>query len=105
MIFDDIADSFDYRNKYAIIEYLNDMKELSNFKSIIMTHNFDFYRTLGSRLGITRKNIFMTSKNEAREINLMQGEYLKAIINDLKKKSESNNIAFISLIPFVINLI
>ena len=105
LIFDDIADSFDYRNKYAIIEYLNDMKELSNFKSIIMTHNFDFYRTLGSRLGITRKNIFMTSKNEAREINLMQGEYLKAIINDLKKKSESNNIAFISLIPFVRNLI
>lgn len=106
LIFDDIADSFDYRNKYAIIEYLNDIKELNNFKSIIMTHNFDFYRTLGSRLGISRKNIFMTSRNEAREINLIQGEYLKAIINDLKKKAESSNIAsFISLIPFVRNLI
>lgn len=105
LIFDDIADSFDYRNKYAIIEYLNDIKELNNFKSIIMTHNFDFYRTLGSRLGISRKNIFMTSRNEARKINLIQGEYLKAIINDLKKKAENSNIAFISLIPFVRNLI
>lgn len=106
LIFDDIADSFDYRNKYAIIEYLNDIKELNNFKSIIMTHNFDFYRTLGSRLGISRKNIFMTSRNKEREINLIQGEYLKAIINDLKKKAESSNIAaFISLIPFVRNLI
>lgn len=105
LIFDDIADSFDYRNKYAIIEYLNDIKELNNFKSIIMTHNFDFYRTLGSRLGISRTNIFMTSRNKEREINLIQGEYLKAIINDLKKKAESSNIAFISLIPFVRNLI
>ena len=105
LIFDDIADSFDYRNKYAIIEYLNDIKELNNFKSIIMTHNFDFYRTLGSRLGISRTNIFMTSRNKEREINLIQGEYLKAIINDLKKKAGSNNIAFISLIPFVRNLI
>ena len=25
MILDDIADSFDYKNKYAIIEYLNDI--------------------------------------------------------------------------------
>lgn len=106
LIFDDVADSFDYKNKYAIIEYLNDVKEYDNFKSIIMTHNFDFYRTLGSRLDIPRKNIFMTSKNEAREIKLERGEYLKAVINDLKKKSENSDIkAFISLIPFVRNLI
>lgn len=41
LIIDDIADSFDYKNKYAIIEYL---KEISNFKfrQIILTHNFDF---------------------------------------------------------------
>lgn len=106
LIFDDVADSFDYRNKYAIIEYINDIKESNNFKSIIMTHNFDFYRTLGSRLCISRENIFMVSKNEEREIKLERGEYLKAVINDLKKKSENSDIkAFISLIPFVRNLI
>ena len=106
LIFDDVADSFDYRNKYAIIEYINDIKESNNFKSIIMTHNFDFYRTLGCRLCISRENIFMVYKNEEREIKLERGEYLKAVINDLKKKSENSDIkAFISLIPFVRNLI
>ena len=29
IIFDDIADSFDYKNKYAIIEYLKDIKDES----------------------------------------------------------------------------
>ncbi|PRS04005.1 hypothetical protein C6W22_19425 [Bacillus atrophaeus] len=30
-IIDNIADSFDYKNKYAIIEYLKDLSEHSNF--------------------------------------------------------------------------
>lgn len=50
IIADDIVDSFDYQNKYAIVEYLNDILEENIFKIIILTHNFDFYRTVGSRL-------------------------------------------------------
>lgn len=53
-IVDDIADSFDYKNKYAIIEYLNDLNKSNDFYSIILTHNFDFYRTITSRLGLAR---------------------------------------------------
>ncbi|GAA7482059.1 hypothetical protein MMM103_07370 [Helicobacter pylori] len=55
LVFDDISDSFDYRNKYAIIEYLNDLQECKQFKLLVMTHNFDFYRTLASRLNIPRE--------------------------------------------------
>src|SRR5690606_20329756 len=44
-IIDDIADSFDYKNKYAIIEYLKDIADDPRFKMIILTHNFDFYKT------------------------------------------------------------
>ena len=44
-IVDDIADSFDYKNKYAIIQYLIDIAEEPHFKQIILTHNFDFFRT------------------------------------------------------------
>ncbi|GAA8575999.1 hypothetical protein KYTH41_04530 [Helicobacter pylori] len=55
LVFDDISDSFDYRNKYAIIEYLNDLQECGQFKLLVMTHNFDFYRTLASRLNIPRE--------------------------------------------------
>lgn len=51
-IIDDIADSFDYQNKYAIIEYLKDISEenQNKFYQIILTHNYDFYRTISKRL-------------------------------------------------------
>lgn len=42
-VFDDIADSFDYRNKYAIIQYLTDISQTAHFSEIILTHNFDFF--------------------------------------------------------------
>lgn len=49
-IIDDIADSFDYKNKYAIVEYLRDLSQEENFYSIILTHNFDFFRTVQGRI-------------------------------------------------------
>ena len=49
VIIDDIADSFDYQNKYAIIQYLDDISKDGLFKLIIMTHNFDFFRTIEGR--------------------------------------------------------
>jgi len=50
VIVDDLADSFDYQNKYAIIEYLRDISQEGIFKQIILTHNFDFLRTIEGRL-------------------------------------------------------
>ena len=35
VIVDDLADSFDYRNKYAIIRYLKDISEDGLFKLLI----------------------------------------------------------------------
>lgn len=50
-IFDDISDSFDYKNKFAIIDFLEDVTKVEdiNFLAIILTHNFDFLRTISSR--------------------------------------------------------
>ena len=53
IVVDDIADSFDYKNKYAIIQYLTDISDDPHFKQIILTHNFDFYRTVESRFLIS----------------------------------------------------
>ena len=50
MIVDDLADSFDYQNKYAIVEYLRGITQQGIFKQIILTHNFDFLRTIEGRL-------------------------------------------------------
>ena len=52
IIADDVADSFDYRNKYAIVEYLQELAESQGIYLIILTHNYDFFRCINSRLSI-----------------------------------------------------
>lgn len=46
IIFDDLFDSFDYKNKYAILFYLAEILQDNNFNLIFLTHNFDFFRSL-----------------------------------------------------------
>lgn len=115
-IIDDIADSFDYKNKYAIVQYLNDLNKDKNFYSIILTHNFDFYRTITSRLGITRdckKHAIRTPDG----ISLIKEVYQKppfiTWMNCLKSGQyyDKNFTAddakkhILALIPFIRNLI
>lgn len=103
-IIDDIADSFDYKNKYAIIQYLNDLNKNENFKSIVLTHNFDFYRTLQMRiLASGRWNYsFIAEKNDG-EIRLLPGGD-RVITNPFDKwRSEcgEDEKLLIAAIPFV----
>jgi hypothetical protein len=51
VIVDDIVDSFDYKNKYAMIEYLSELSEDRNIQLIILTHNFDFFRSCKHKFG------------------------------------------------------
>ena len=101
LIFDDIVDSFDYRNKHAVVEYLDDIRENINFKIIIMTHNFDFYRAI-ARFGASK---FMIHRNNEREIVFGRGEYTNEFIKSLKKNDENIKKNFITLIPFVRNIL
>lgn len=64
IVADDIADSFDYQNKYAIIQYLSEIVKEGWFKLIILTHNFDFFRTVESRF-VHRKHCLMASRTDA----------------------------------------
>lgn len=73
-IIDDIADSFDYKNKYAIIEYLFDISKESNFYQIILTHNFDFHRTISSRLFMKASNKLNALKTD-NQIQLIEDKY------------------------------
>lgn len=109
VIMDDIADSFDYQNKYAIIEYIKDLAEDINnkFYLLILTHNYDFYRTIASRLKGTcpRNNIWMVNKTSNNEIELKTGQYIgNVFVNVLVERNGEDKI-FISMIPFVRNLI
>ena len=100
-VIDDIADSFDYKNKYAIIEYLNEIKENDKFKQIILTHNFDFYRTVSKRLSINKKNI-MLAKKQNNEIFFESNQNLNPFLE--WKKDLTNISSLIASIPFIRNL-
>lgn len=102
VIVDDIADSFDYKNKYAIIEYLNDILKSNIFNMIVLTHNFDFYRTLKSRLNINRENCLMVQKDD-NGIKLVEGGYFNNIFN-IWKNNLNNDRILIASIAFVRNL-
>lgn len=104
IVLDDIADSFDYNNKFAIIEYINDMNKYGHFYTIVLTHNFDFYRTLSSRLGLGN-TVFMTTKTVDGTIELHNGEYRGDLFKSLSTGAQTNERKLVSLIPFVRNLI
>ncbi len=100
-VIDDIADSFDYKNKYAIIEYLKDISKIECFRLIILTHNFDFHRNVSSRLEILRKNRFCAEKYYDR-IDLVEEKYQN---NPFVAWRNFENIKYvIASIPFVRNL-
>ena len=108
-IIDDIADSFDYKNKYAIIEYLKDLSRQSNFYSIILTHNFDFFRTVQSRIlteTYTRSHSFVSEKNNG-EIKLSEAgsRNITDPFSIWKSGANNNEKHLIACIPLVRNLI
>lgn len=103
-IIDDIADSFDYKNKYAIIQYLKDISEEPLFFQIILTHNFDFFRAVQNRNIASYKNLFLTYKSED-EIKLDSAKGIKnPFINDWKGNL-NNPKKLIASITFVRNII
>lgn len=102
LIIDDIADSFDYRNKYAIIEYLKEIVDDELFLPIIFTHNFDFYRTVAGRLNIIPcSNFVLRSENE---LELIHGQYFNNVFDTWRDRVYKNDIIFLSSISFVRNL-
>ena len=102
LVIDDIADSFDYKNKYAIIEYLYELAQESNIYMLILTHNFDFYRTVASRLSVNRSNRLIADYSNdvlKLEVEYYQDKPFKNWKNNPKEKD------IFALLPFVRNLI
>ncbi|CZG60697.1 ATP-binding protein [Legionella pneumophila] len=103
-VLDDIADSFDYKNKHAILQYLEDLCEIDFFYQIILTHNFDFYRSLAINF-VPYDRCLMSCRNE-ESIELIQAEGIKNyFINKWKSRITENDCILCATIPFVRNLI
>ncbi|MBD3350341.1 MAG: hypothetical protein GF364_02540 [Candidatus Lokiarchaeota archaeon] len=103
-VIDDIADSFDYKNKYAIIEYLKEISETPYFYQIILTHNFDFFRTINSRF-VKYSQCYMAYKS-SNETILKQAHGIKNVfVEDWKPNFFSDQRKRIASIPFMRNMI
>jgi len=103
-VIDDIADSFDYKNKYAIIQYLKDIADEPNFRQIILTHNFDFFRTINSRF-VRYDHCLMTLKNGGRCVLEQASGIQNVFAKDWKRNFFVDPKKRIASIPFMRNLI
>lgn len=104
-VIDDIADSFDYKNKYAIVEYLADILSEDKFRQIILTHNYDFYRTVWHRLNLSGANFHVSRSSEG--IGLMAETMYRDPFQKWRKRTMAdgdNTAGFVAMIPFVRNL-
>lgn len=96
---DDIADSFDYKNKYAIVEFLKELNDNNLFHLIIMTHNFDFYRLCANQLNVNTKSVVKNSS-----LLFTDFSYRKNVFSFFKEKL-NEDLYFLASIPFVRNIV
>jgi hypothetical protein len=113
VIADDIADSFDYTNKYAIIEYLDELSQNKLIDVLILTHNFDFYRTISKRLGIEYSMCYVVQKTSSGSLNMQNFTYkndyfTKGIIEKIRDGKINDDYSLkkkvIASIPFCRNI-
>lgn len=100
-VIDDIADSFDYKNKYAIVEYLHDILTQGDFHQIILTHNYDFYRTVSGRLELGGARYHTVKTKDS--VQLEEDKNYKDIFRKWKDNADKTEM-LIAMIPFVRNL-
>lgn len=103
-IVDDAADSFDYKNKHAIIQCLKDLNKHDFFAQIVLTHNFDFFRSIqGSYVAYSR--CLMANKSND-SIKLVSAEGIKNVfVKKWKDHIPDDERILCASIPFVRNLI
>jgi len=107
-IIDDIADSFDYRNKYAIIQYLKEITDEENFYQIILTHNFDFFRTISMRMLWTDRgncSLIVTKKWNELETTWWADEEILNPFSTWRSQIAFDVNYFVASIPYIRELI
>lgn len=103
-IIDDVADSFDYKNKHAIVQYLEDISKVEHFSQLILTHNFDFFRTLSNTF-VNYERCLMASRT-ADGIKLSKAEGIKNYFIGKWKENISNcEYILCASVPFTRNLL
>lgn len=106
VVLDDIVDSFDYANKYAIIQYLKEISTERLFHLVLLTHNFDFFRAVMNRRIVGRKNCYYASK-ELGNVSLEEAPNIRSMLKGIiecKAGDPEIDEKFVASIPFARNL-
>lgn len=105
IVLDDVVDSFDYKNKYAFLEYIYEVAtDYDNVRLIVLTHNYDFFRLLQSRLygDKYREKSWFALKDDTG-VRLAQAEYFN-LFSTMRKNSKTDKTMWLAMIPFARNL-
>lgn len=106
LVFDDVVDSFDYANKYAFIEYLREFADAPDLYILLLTHNYDFFRTVTSRLdGFSRRNCVIVDKGPGRALEFEPVQFLDANPFALWKGKMGEDAYKVAAVPMVRELV
>ena len=109
IVVDDIADSFDYKNKHAIVQYLKEVSGHGFFHLLILTHNFDFFRNVLMR-GIVGYDKCYYARRDNGRITLHCADSIRDPLRDLTRrldggKNQDNHKHLVAAIPFARSMI
>lgn len=107
IVLDDAVDSFDYKNKYGIIDYLVDIKDDPNIQLIILTHNFDFYRSsiMAFGSGVGQYFAYRNTNNEIDFYDTSRNGYLLSVVRFNAWKNSPSIAQYFALVPFSRNVL
>lgn len=105
IVLDDVVDSFDYKNKYAFLEYIYDVStNYSNIRLITLTHNYDFFRLLQSRLfGDKYRERAWFARSDDGNVKLEKAEYFR-LFTTMRSRAQTDETIWLAMIPFARNL-
>lgn len=106
IVFDDIVESFDYKNKYAFFEYLQDLSsENEQLFTIVLTHNFDFFRLVYDKIYPPNKDQFKIVTRQKDATLVVADMFNPRVFGDTKRIAGTDKAAWIAMIPFSRNLV
>jgi hypothetical protein len=95
IVLDDIIETFDYANRYAFMQYINDMiKDEANI--ILLTHNYEFYRSSIKRCNLNPLVATLNKNNKTVYITKNK----KLLFNPYNSSETHNVDRLIFSLPF-----
>lgn len=106
LVLDDVVESFDYRNKYAFFEYLQELaSQNSNLYIISLTHNFDFFRLVYEKLYPKNEKQFRLVVSDEKNNLSAEEMFDPRVFGNYKKDASRDKSAWVTMIPFARNII